>query len=254
MGIRLDEVNKRIIHALMADARGTSAPMIADDVGVSPATIRNRIGHLEEEGIIRGYHANVDFEQADGRLRNLYLCNAPVEEREHLAQQVRLIPGVINVRELMTGRRNLHVLAVGGDTSDLRRVAREIASLGIDIEDEDLLQSEHYQSYQPFGPADETPKPVSDYISLTGGAEVIEVTVTENSPIAGHTLERAGREGVLTDEILVIAIERDDAVITPRGGTEIKSDDLLTILSRGGVTEATLEPFEPVEVENPRHE
>lgn len=243
MDIRLDDVNKRIIHALMQDARTTSAPMIADNVGVSPATIRNRIRQLEDAGVIQGYHATIDFERGDGRLRNLYLCNAPVEDREHLAHQVQLIPGVINVRELMTGRRNLHVLAVGSDTQDLRRIAREIASLGIDIEDEDLLQSEHQQAYQPFGPGDEPPQPLSDYISLTGGAEVIEVSVSANAPVAGLTLEQAVREGILTDDILVIAIERDEAVLTPRGGTRIEADDLLTLLSRGGVTDQTLEAF-----------
>lgn len=242
MDIRLDEVNKRIIHALMYDARSTSAPMIADEVGVSPATIRNRIGQLEEAGVIEGYHANVDFERGDGRLRNLYLCNAPVEDRERLAHKVRLVPGVINVRELMTGRRNLHVLAVGTDTGDLRRIAREIASLGIDIEDEDLLQAEHYQSYQPFGPDEEAPQPLSDYISLTGGAEIVEVTVPKGAPIEGLTLEDAGHKGLLADDVLVVAIERDDSVLTPRGGTAIQSDDLVTLLSRTG--EADLEAFQ----------
>lgn len=244
MGIRLDEVNRRIIHALMADARDTSAPMIADEVGVSPATIRNRIHELEDAGVIRGYHANIDFERADGRLTNLFMCNAPVAERERLARQVRVIPGVVNVRELMTGRRNLHVLAVGEDTGDLRHVAREIAKLGIDIEDEDLVQSEHFQTYRPFGPDDDSPTALSDFISLSGGAEVLEVTIPEGAPITGLTLEEAGRKGVLDDELLVVAIERDDAVLTPRGGTTIQSDDLLTILSRGEVAADTLEAFE----------
>ncbi|MFC4249140.1 AsnC family transcriptional regulator [Natribaculum luteum] len=244
MDIRLDEVNRRIIHALMQDARDTSAPMIADEVGVSPATIRNRIRQLEDANVIRGYHANVDFERADGRLTNLYVCNAPVEDRERLAQQVRVIPGVVNVRELMTGRRNLHVLAVGEDTGDLRHIAREIAKLGIDIEDEDLVQSEHFQPYRPFGPDDDEPTALSEFISLSGGAEVLEVTVPADAPIAGLTLEEASRREVLEDELLVVAIERDDTVITPRGGTEIRPDDLLTILSRGGVTDETLEAFE----------
>lgn len=247
MDIRLDEVNRRIIHALMDDARNTSAPMIAEEVGVSPATIRNRINQLEDANVIRGYHASVDFERADGRLRNLYVCNAPVEERERLAQQVRVIPGVVNVRELMTGRRNLHVLAVGEGTSDLRQVAREIAKLGIEIEDEDLVQSEHFDPYQPFGPDDEEPTALSDFISLSGGAEVLEVTIPEGAPIAGLTLEEAGRREVLVDELLVVSIERDDTVITPRGGTEIRADDLVTVLCRGGVTEETLEAFEATE-------
>jgi len=66
MSHHLDEIDRRILHALMSDARNTSAPMIAEGLNVSAATVRNRIERLEEEGVIRGYTAIVDFEQADG--------------------------------------------------------------------------------------------------------------------------------------------------------------------------------------------
>lgn len=242
MSIRLDEVNKRIIHALMQDARKTSAPMIADEVGVSPATIRNRIQQLEDAGIFRGYHANVDFERADGLLTTLYNCTAPVDDRHKLSQQVREISGVINVRELFTGRENLHILVVGKDLDDLQEVARKIVSLGVEIEDEGLMRSEKYQGYQPFGPG-ETQQRFSDYISLTGGSEVVEITVPEEAPITNITLEQAGREGLLEDEVLVVSIERDEEILTPQGKTEIKAGDLLTVLSRNGITEPMLKGF-----------
>jgi len=58
---RLDEIDRRILHELMTDARNTSAPMIAEDLNVSAGTIRNRIERLEEEDVIRGYTAIVDF-------------------------------------------------------------------------------------------------------------------------------------------------------------------------------------------------
>ena len=143
----LDEVDRRILYGLMVDARGTSAPELADDLDVSPATIRNRIGKLEAAEVITGYRAGVDFERAEGRIANLYLCNAPVADRETYAARVQAVPGVVHVRELMTGRRNLHVLAVGKDTRDLRRVARAISALGIEIEDEDLVQTETHVPY-----------------------------------------------------------------------------------------------------------
>ncbi len=243
MSIRLDEVNKRIIHALMEDARNTSAPMIADEVGVSPGTIRNRIQQLEDAGIIRGYHANIDFERADGLLTSLYVCTAPVDERQRLAQQIRTISGVVNVRELLTGRDNLRILAVGENTNDLQKVSQEIVSLGLEIVDEDLVRSDDYQGYHPYGPT-EMEQRFSDFISLTGGSEVIELTVPESAPIANKTLEQAGQDGILDDELLIVSIERDDAVLTPRGKTEIKTGDLLTVLSREGITEGMLKAFQ----------
>jgi len=109
----------------MSDARNTSAPMIAEGLNVSAAaTVRNRIERLEEEGVIRGYTAIVDFEQADGRLTSVFMCTVPADERERLALAARSIPGVINVRVLMAGRRDLQVVAVGEETSDLREIAR----------------------------------------------------------------------------------------------------------------------------------
>ncbi|WP_178916167.1 Lrp/AsnC family transcriptional regulator [Natronomonas gomsonensis] len=244
MEYRLDEIDRHIIHALMGDARNTSAPTIAEAVNVSPGTVRNRINRLEEHGIIEGYTAQVDFERADGRLTNLYMCNVPVSDREVLAQEARTIPGVINVRELMTGRRNLHVLAVGEDTDDLRRISRALSTLGIEIDEEDLVQNETFDPYCPFGPTDAAEShPSTDFISLAGGAKVAEVTVRADAPITGHTLADAVERGLLDEEALVIAIERDDDVLTPHGETTIQSGDVITVLSREGDRERTLEAF-----------
>lgn len=244
MGIQLDEIDRRVVYELMADARGTSAPEIAETVDVSPATIRNRIDRLEEAGVITGYHAQVDFEAADGRLTNLYLCNAPVAERESYASKVRAIPGVINVRELMTGRRNLHVLAVGEAIDDLRRIARAISSLGIEIEDEDLVQTDSYHPYSPYGPRPtEARKTLDDFTSLAGGSEIVEVTAGEEAPIVGRQLSGATKRGILDSDTLVIAIERDGRVLTPHGDTEIEAGDLVTLFSRDGIVDETLSAF-----------
>lgn len=242
---RLDEIDRRIVYALMSDARNTSAPAIAETVSVSGATIRNRIAQLEEHGIIRGYQATVDFEHADGSLMNLFLCHAPFGEVEGAARRIATIPGVINVRELMGGRMNLHVLAVGTDTSDLRRIGRKLEQADVEIEDELLLQNEHHVPYGPYGPADRRRlEPLADYISLTGGAEVVEVTVHEEAPIAGTTLEQAADEGILGDDALVVAIERDDDVLTPHGDTEIRPHDVVTIFSPDGAGEPALQGFQ----------
>lgn len=244
MTYRLDEIDRRIIYELMRDARNTSAPTIADAVNVSPGTIRNRIHQLEDHGIIQGYTAGIDFEQAEGHLTNLYVCNAPISERKSLAREASVVPGVINVRELMTGRRNLHIMAVGENTEALRRVTRALSQLGIEIEDETLVEAETNSPYSSFGPEDELPgTEATDFISLAGDANVIDVTVDENAPIVGRSLEEAVRDDVLDDDSLVIAIERGDEVLTPHGTTSIEPDDLVTVLSRSGRTDAVLEAF-----------
>ncbi len=243
-GYRLDGIDRRIIYELMVDARNTSAPAIADEVGVSGATIRNRIARLEEHGILRGYQTAVDFERASGSLTNLFICHVAFGEIEWVAHQAGSVAGVINVRELMGGRMNLHVLAVGEDTGDLRRIGRQLSNLGAEIEDELLLQDEHHHPYMPYGPGDRHHRePFADSIRLTGGAEIVELTVHEKAPIAGRTLEDAAQDALLHEELLVIAIERGDRVLTPRGHTEICPNDVVTIFTPENTVEPALAMF-----------
>lgn len=245
MNSQLDEIDKRILHALVADARNTSAPMIAEEVEVSPATIRNRITELEDAGIITGYHATVDYEQCEGRLMNLFTCQTPVSERSERAQQVFQIPGVIHVRELRTGKGNLQVKAVARDTSDLTRIANQLDKLGLDIQDESLIEDEHVSPYQPFGAnSDVEMESLADFTSLAGDAEVAEVTVPSDAPITNTTLKDANDHGLLPDEVLIIAIEREGEILTPNGDTEILAEDVVSIFSRGGISSNVYEIFE----------
>ncbi|MGQ4557229.1 NAD-binding protein [Halobellus sp. GM3] len=77
---------------------------------------------------------------------------------------------------------------------------------------------------------------IVDFMRIGDEAEVFEITVTDEAPIAGKTLNEAAQSGLLTDEMLVVAIERDenDHPITPRGETTIQVGDLLTVYSGVG--------------------
>ncbi|MFB6168669.1 MAG: AsnC family transcriptional regulator [Haloferacaceae archaeon] len=249
-GDRIDDLDRRILYALMGDGRAT-ATSIAETAAVSGATVRNRIERLEDRGIITGYRAHIDFEAAGGKLRNLYLCNVPVPEREALAHEARAVPGVVNVRTLMTGRRNLHVLAVGDGTRDLQRVSRALSKLGIEIEDEDLLEDELFDPYEPFNPEDRPRAPaLNEFIDLTGNARILTVSVATEAPIAGVSLEEANRTEVLDEDTLVIAIERDDEEIMPHGHTVVRGDDIVTLLSRHRTDARAYEAFQaPAEQE-----
>lgn len=229
---RLDDIDRRIIHALMGDARNTSAPMIAEGLNASAGTIRNRIDRLEEEGIIQGYTATVDFERAGGRLTSIYMCTVPAADRERLALAAQSISGVINVRILMAGRRDLHVVAVGEDTEDLREIARSLSELDIQIEDEELLQTEIRSQYEPFGPDSSEEGTVTDLVTLADGADVIEVVVSGDAPIVDHSLQAARDDGLLPEDPVLVSIERDGEILQPEGDVVIRAGDIVTILPR----------------------
>ncbi|ADQ68886.1 transcriptional regulator, AsnC family protein [Halogeometricum borinquense DSM 11551] len=241
---RLDEVDKRILYHLVQDARNTSAPMVAEEAHVSAGTIRNRIKQLEADGVIRGYHAHVDYERAEGRLRNLVIGTAEIDERERLTKQIADIPGVVNVRQLMCGTGNVHVTTVGEDAQELARVTRDVAEMGLEVEDEHLLQHEEFRPYHAFGPEGRRDRQsIADFMSLSGGAEVVEVSVTPGAEVDGMTLSEANEQGLVEPEVLVVSVERDEEILTPRGDTEIRADDLVTLFARGDIPEKTIAAF-----------
>lgn len=244
MPLQIDTTDEQILYFLSQEARHTSAPDIAEQVDVSAPTVRNRIRRLEEAGIIRGYHADINYQNVNGRLTNQYVCSTGNRDREEMAQRVLDVPGVINVREIMSGKGDLRITVVGTDTDDLTRIAQGITSLGIEIDDEDLVHREYFRPYSPFGPRDEKlASPVTGVAGLAGDADVVEVLVREQAPIAGKTLQEANEAGLIPSDVLVVRINRDEGTITPTGQTLITESDFVTIHSRSGVTEETLAAF-----------
>ncbi|RGP53716.1 AsnC family transcriptional regulator [Pseudomonas abyssi] len=59
MPMQLDNLDRRILDALQRNAR-LSNVQLAEEVGLSPSPCLRRVRLLEEAGVIRGYHAELD--------------------------------------------------------------------------------------------------------------------------------------------------------------------------------------------------
>ncbi|ACV11389.1 TrkA-N domain protein [Halorhabdus utahensis DSM 12940] len=77
---------------------------------------------------------------------------------------------------------------------------------------------------------------IVDYMRIGEQAEVFEIAVTENAPMAGKTLTEAGEGDILPEDTLIVAIDREgeDRPLTPRGNVRIRPNDLLTVYSARG--------------------
>lgn len=84
---------------------------------------------------------------------------------------------------------------------------------------------------------------IKDFMEVGGGAEVFEITVSTDAPIAGKTLIEADSEGLLPENTILVAIQRDDGLHIPRGQTRVLEDDLLTVFSSEGATAEIVSPF-----------
>lgn len=79
---------------------------------------------------------------------------------------------------------------------------------------------------------------VVDFMRVGEEAEVFEIRVGPEAPVAGRTIAETAAEGLFDDEMLVVAVEREGAEdpITPRGGTRLEVGDLVTVYSGRGAT------------------
>ena len=127
-----------------------SASTIAERLDVSARTVRNRIDKLEESGVINGYRLDVNYEIVGYQLHTMVVCTAPIEGRKEIAKEATDIPGVVNVREIMTGDQNLLVEVVGTDGDDLSRITSDLNDLGVHINDEDIIRNDYDSQFHEF--------------------------------------------------------------------------------------------------------
>lgn len=229
METELDEIDKYTLTSLAKNARKVTATEIAEGVNVSPGTIRNRIRKMEEEGVIEGYDVVVDYEKLDKKFINLFKCSSPkVSSRDAIAKKSLEIDGVVNVRKLTSGREDLHIKAVARDISSLNEIAGRLEEIGLDVVDESLLDGE-YSSFPVL--SEKKKEPVINLRKLDSGAEIVDLSVSDDSVVVGKTLEEAKEKDVLPEELLVITIERDGNLFTPRGDTVLRAGDIVSVFS-----------------------
>lgn len=167
----LDELDRHILFELQRDARGTSSKAIAEGRDVSPSTVRKRIDRLEEQGVITGYHADVDYGRAGYQLHMQIVCTAPIPDREAIGREALEVPGVVSVRELAAGEENLLVEAVARDNDELTRIAGALSELGLAVSDEQLVRGDRSTPLQGFRPAGAEAEGVAESDTETGNTD-----------------------------------------------------------------------------------
>ncbi|XVH30745.1 Lrp/AsnC family transcriptional regulator [Haloferacaceae archaeon DSL9] len=138
----LDRVDKEILTHIQMDARFV-ATRLAERIGVSDNTIHHRLANLEEAGIVTGYRATLDPAKVGLSLYFLFSCTTRISQRAAIAAEVRDIPEVVEVIELMTGQRNLLVKALGSTDEDITRLATQLDELNLEINDESMIRAEY---------------------------------------------------------------------------------------------------------------
>jgi DNA-binding Lrp family transcriptional regulator len=92
----LDDVDRAILAVLAADAR-TPNNAVAEAVGVAPSTCLGRIRALRENGVIRGFHADVDPAALGRGLQAMIAVRLRAHTRDSVKEFIRVVPGLPGV-------------------------------------------------------------------------------------------------------------------------------------------------------------
>lgn len=151
MVTELDDVDRGILHLLQEDARHQTPVDMAKQLPVSEGTVRNRIEHLEETGIIEGYVPLLDYEAAGFQLKVVFECTGEMERQTELVDASLDLKRVVNVQELIASRSNIRVVGVVTTLDEILDLARELTELGLTVETQTLMRREQVRPFNHFG-------------------------------------------------------------------------------------------------------
>jgi Lrp/AsnC family transcriptional regulator for asnA, asnC and gidA len=129
-GVKLDEIDYKILEILRRDAR-TPFTDVGRDLGISDATVHVRVKRMMDEGIIKKYTVVVDEEALGRKVHGFVLINVNPGSLEDVAKQLVQNERVSAVHEIH-GPNDLIVKVEAGDLDEMRDLVlkvREIPNL-----------------------------------------------------------------------------------------------------------------------------
>ena len=116
----LDDHDRKILIALQDDGRLTNQEL-ADVISLSPSQCSRRRRRLEDDGVIRGYHAVVDRQRVGFGLVSIVLITLAHHDAENAARLKVLLDGLPNVLEAhsLTGDMDYTIKVVTTDLAAL---------------------------------------------------------------------------------------------------------------------------------------
>ena len=109
----MDATDRRILHVLQQDARITMTAL-AEQIYMSVPAPAERVRRLEEQNVIRGYHADISAAAAGYEIEVMMLAAAHAGAEQALFQMVEERPEVVSAWDL-AGRTGLMLRVVCRD-------------------------------------------------------------------------------------------------------------------------------------------
>ena len=117
----LDEIDNKILGLLIENARLTYSE-IGERVGLSRVAVKNRVAALEEQGIIQGYHADVNPLEAPKTLTFVAVIKTKADSYDLISDALEQEPCVVTLCK-MSGDNVLHAICVADTMAEMSNFA-----------------------------------------------------------------------------------------------------------------------------------
>lgn len=121
-GMKLDEIDRKILAELQADGRMTNVEL-ARRVGISAPPCLRRVRSLEEMGFIRGYHADIDARELGFEVQVFAMVRLTSQSERDLSAFEAVVQDWPLVREchMLNGEIDFILKCVSPDLSSFQR-------------------------------------------------------------------------------------------------------------------------------------
>jgi Lrp/AsnC family transcriptional regulator for asnA, asnC and gidA len=145
--MKIDKMNKKILNILQQSGRMTYKD-VAKKIDRAQSTVRDRIGIMEEEGVIRGYTVVINKKKAGLDCYAIIKCKVDSGKLDEVTRKLRRVDNVLQIYHT-SGAYNLTFLIATWDYDELKRIMKErIAPLGIkDYETTIVMESIREMAY-----------------------------------------------------------------------------------------------------------
>ena len=119
---KIDKVDRRILHDLQNDGRMTNVEL-AKNAGISAPPCLRRVRALEDDQIIRGYHADIDPESLGWSVTIFAFVGLTSQAETDLQEFEQMVAGWERVREchMLMGETDFLLKIVARDWDDFQR-------------------------------------------------------------------------------------------------------------------------------------
>ncbi|MBI3841517.1 MAG: Lrp/AsnC family transcriptional regulator [Thaumarchaeota archaeon] len=125
--LAFDQLDLKIVRSLMANAR-VSFRELAVELDVSPTTVIARVSKLQDDGVIRGYMANIDFEKLGYELTAVTEILVSKGKLLEMEREIAKLPGVCAVYDV-TGEIDGIVVVKFKDREELSRFTKGLLTM-----------------------------------------------------------------------------------------------------------------------------